>query len=412
MHEASLAVNPNPGVAARQAGRAWLGRALQASRADTLATFAAYERALPALVVPYRSDLNPPLWELGHIGWFQEWWIARNRERRRGDSADPDAPRPESVRAGGDALYNSSRVAHATRWGLPLPSVLATREDLARQLDQTLTHLASERDNSDAELYFYRLALLHEDMHHEAAVYMAQTLAIDLEDARWQPQPMARERPELALAAGAVTLGSPGPGFHFDNELGVQTLDLEPYRIDARAINWAEWIAFTEAGGYGDAHLWSDAGWRWRHSTGRDRPAALRRSSTGWQRRQGSRWLELQGDRLLQAACHLTLHEALAWCRWAGRRLPSEAEWERAALEEPRAFAWGQVWEWTASAFAPRPGFEPHPYRDYSQPWFDGRPVLKGASWATQPRMKHASYRNFFTADRGDIVAGFRTCAP
>ena len=112
-----------------------------------------------------------------------------------------------------------------------------------------------------------------------------------------------------------------------------------------------------------------------------------------------------------EAASHLTLHEAEAWCRWAGRRLPTEAEWECAACSAPDAFRWGDVWEWTGSQFEPFPGFEPHPYRDYSAPWFDGRPVLRGASHCTQPRMRHPRYRNFFTAARNDVPAGFRSCA-
>ena len=112
-----------------------------------------------------------------------------------------------------------------------------------------------------------------------------------------------------------------------------------------------------------------------------------------------------------EAACHLSFFEAEAWCRWAGRRLPSEAEWERAACTGHPTFRWGDVWEWTASAFAPYPGFEAHPYRDYSAPWFDGRPVLRGASFMTQPRMRHARYRNFFLPQRNDVPAGFRSCA-
>jgi EgtB-related family protein len=112
-------------------------------------------------------------------------------------------------------------------------------------------------------------------------------------------------------------------------------------------------------------------------------------------------------------ACQLTAHEAEAWCRSAGRRLPTEDEWETAATLATTSddFAWGEVWEWTASAFAPYPGFVPHPYRDYSQPWFDGRRVLRGASFATAPWMRHPRYRNFFPADRNDVFAGFRSCA-
>jgi gamma-glutamyl hercynylcysteine S-oxide synthase len=114
---------------------------------------------------------------------------------------------------------------------------------------------------------------------------------------------------------------------------------------------------------------------------------------------------------LRHAACHLTAVEAEAWCHWAGRRLPTEAEWERAAVQQPQAFEWGHVWEWTSSNFGPYPGFDAHPYRDYSAPWFGSHRVLRGASFMTQPRMRHPRYRNFFMPHRNDIAAGFRSCA-
>ena len=107
---------------------------------------------------------------------------------------------------------------------------------------------------------------------------------------------------------------------------------------------------------------------------------------------------------------HLTAYEAEAWCRWAGRRLPTEAEWECAALSAP-GFSWGQAWEWTASQFQPYPGFTPHPYREYSEPWFGSRRVLRGACVATAPTLAHPRYRNFFEPQRNDVFAGFRSCA-
>jgi ergothioneine biosynthesis protein EgtB len=321
------------------------------------------------------------------------------------------------VRAGADALYHSSRVAHDTRWALPLPDAAATRADLEAQLQRTLELLAAATEDDDA-LYFFRLALLHEDMHHEAALYMAQGLGIAIDDARWQAAPLPPPGEPLAFEAGDWRLGHEGPGFAFDNELGAHTVALAPTVIDRQAVRWAEFLPFVEAGGYAEPRWWSDAGRAWLTQTkaqpapaGATQPAAprhLRRTGSGWHQWRHGRWIELN---LALPACHLTFFEAQAWCAWAGRRLPTEAEWERAALQRPDAFCWGDVWEWTASPFAPFPGFTPHPYRDYSAPWFDGRPVLRGASYATQPRLRHPRYRNYFTPERNDIFAGFRSCA-
>jgi iron(II)-dependent oxidoreductase len=388
-----MSMSPTEGQAIRQADPPRLTAALQASRRDTLAIFDDYVAA-GALQVPQRDTLNPPLWELGHIGWFQEAWIARNPQRERGAAADPLLPRLPPRRAGADALYDSSRVPHGSRWQLPLPTVDDTRADLAAQLAQTLALLA-QTAGSDEALYFFRLALLHEDMHHEAAVYMARALGVPLSDGRWQPRPDPRPRAELSFDDGGVLLGHAGPGFAFDNELPPHPVPVAAFGIDSRAVSWAEYLPFVEAGGYRQDRWWSDAGRHWRDQAGATGPHA---PSLG----------PVDPD---AAACPLSLFEAQAWCVWAGRRLPTEAEWERAALERPDDFVWGEVWEWTASAFAPYPGFVMHPYRDYSAPWFDGRPVLRGGSWATPPRMKHPCYRNFFVPGRVDIIAGFRSCA-
>jgi ergothioneine biosynthesis protein EgtB len=398
----------HPAADSRQLGGEALAEALRASRADTLATFSAYGRCLPGLRVPEREELNPPLWELGHIGWFQEWWLARNPQRLRGAAADPFVARPPGVRVGADALYDSSAVPHDSRWALPLPDAAATRADLSAQLSGTLA-LLNEMPSDDGALYFFRLALFHEDMHHEAALYMAQALGVPITDPRWQPAPLPPPAADLTLDGGPHRLGHAGAGFAFDNELGAHEVVLAPFRIDRQAQRWAEFLPFVEAGGYAQARWWGEAGRTWQAQTQATAPRYLRRGSSGWQQWRHGRWTDL--DPALPA-CHLTQHEALAWCAWAGRRLPTEAEWEAAALQRPEDFRWGDVWEWTASAFAPYPGFTPHPYRDYSAPWFDGRPVLRGASFATQPRMRWPRYRNYFPAARNDIFAGLRSCAP
>jgi ergothioneine biosynthesis protein EgtB len=409
---------PADGQAARQGDARWLARALVASRADTLATFGLYERGLDGLRVPARATLNPPLWELGHIGWFQEYWLARNPQRSAGAAADPDVARSSALRPQADALYNSSLVPHATRWSLPLPDVAGTRADLARQLDRSLTLLQDAGGDDDA-LYFFRLALLHEDMHHEAALYMAQSLGLMITDPRWQASPLdtldildTRDTVDghctrLEWDAGKWSLGSTAEGFAFDNELGQHQVEMPATSIDARVLRWADYLPFVAAGGYQQESWWSEAGRAWLVAGKQVAPLYLRRAGADWQHWRHGRWQAL--DQSL-AACHLTAHEAQAWCRWAGRRLPTEAEWERAAVERPDDFAWGQVWEWTASTFVPFPGFVAHSYRDYSAPWFGTRPVLRGASYLTQPRLRHVRYRNFFMADRNDVPAGFRTC--
>lgn len=405
--------SPAPaGEAIRQAGPKALAQALRDSRQDTLARF---EQTLAALApqggqVPQREDLNPPLWELGHVGWFQAFWLARNPQRALGTQADPDGPRLALGRPDADALYDSSRVAHARRWQLPLPSAEATIADLNEQLAQTLDLLAQLPDQGadDAALYFFRLALMHEDMHHEASLYMAQTLGLPVSDPRWQPPRLSGPRRELPLPAGPWTLGTTGAGFQFDNERGQQHQMLAGGGIDSRVLTWADYLPFVEAGGYRQPRWWSPAGQVWLASSGQTAPAVLQREAGQWLQRRWAGWQALQAD---EPACHLSLHEAQAWCAWAGRRLPTEAEWECAALSLGSAFEWGAVWEWTASAFEPFEGFVAHPYRDYSAPWFGSRQVLRGASFGTQPRLRHARYRNFFTAGRCDLFAGLRSCS-
>jgi gamma-glutamyl hercynylcysteine S-oxide synthase len=376
-------------IIARQGDNHALAAALVASRRDTLATFAVCERLLENLAVPPLATLNPPLWELGHIGWFAEYWIARHPQRNRGSSADPQAPRTPGVRAQADALYDSSRVAHATRWDLPLPDAQATRNDLGAQMEGTLA-LLRETNDDDAALYFFRLALLHEDMHHEAALAMAQSQGLEIDDPRWQPRALTQACGELSFDAGPWQLGCDDAGFAFDNERPAQEFQLSAVRIDSRVVCWAQYLPFVEAGGY------------------QPMPRYLRHQDGVWQQWRHGEWQLLN---LRHAACHLTAVEAEAWCHWAGRRLPTEAEWERAAVQQPHAFEWGHVWEWTTSNFGPYPGFDAHPYRDYSAPWFGNHRVLRGASFMTQPRMRHPRYRNFFMPHRNDIAAGFRSCA-
>ena len=408
----------------RAAGRDLLSLALMDARNHTLQLFGQYQNALEAVdfKVPQLATLNPPLWELGHVGWFQEWWISRNMQRARGRRCEPEHARLASIEPHADAWWDSAHVAHHTRWSLALPDVASCRAYLLDTLESTLDLLekagAGDKASDDA-FYFYRLCLFHEDMHGEAFVYTAQTLGLPLDkalQAAFTPAPVAMREP-LLIPATLWQMGSgEGAGFAFDNEKALHPISVPEFEIDAQPVSWAQYVEFVDDGGYDRAELWHPDGWRWLQGLaageGRRGPRYVEEigvaSGAVMQTRFG------QPRRMLgnQPAMHMSWWEADAWCRWAGRRLPAEVEWELAAhTAARRGFRWGDVWEWMGTTFRPYPGFAPDPYVDYSQPWFGSHKVLRGASFATRARMKSAKYRNFYLPERDDIFCGFRSCS-
>jgi ergothioneine biosynthesis protein EgtB len=387
----------------RNAGPQQLAAALRAARDYTLDLFdrlAAAGFAEPHRV-PRLAIVNPPLWELGHTAWFAEWFVLREAA-----SSHPATAKRGCLLARGDDWFDSNLVPHRARWSLDLPSPGALKTYCREVLDRVLDRLAREAPD-DASLYPYRLALAHEDMHGEALLYTMQTLGVPA-----PAQPGARSRGargEIACPGGRLLLGGKQhDGFVFDNEKQAHARTLAPFRIDAALVTNADYLQFVEAGGYADPRCWSQAGYAWLM---RDARAAPR-----YWRREDGRW---RGERFGQAAAlaahepmrHVSLHEAQAYCAWAGRRLPLEEEWESAARSGLPGFEWGQLWEWTASPFLPYPGFAPDRYREYSEPWFGTRQVLRGASFATPRRLRSPHFRNFYQPERDDIFAGFRTCA-
>ncbi len=391
---------------------------------------------------PRLPIVNPFLWELGHVAWFQERWCLRHKG---------EATLAASLMAGADSLYDSSAIAHDLRWDLPLPKLAATLAYQDRVLEEVLGRMQREPDDPRLA-YFVQLAIFHEDMHAEAFHYMRQTLAYpapQLGEAKPTSAGVDAAPGDACVPGGTYILGAGrGDGFVFDNEKWAHETELDPFRIARSAVSNAQFLEFVEAGGYARREFWSDAGWRWRERNAASAPRFWHRQDGRWQQRRFDAWLPLVPQ---EPILHVCWYEAEAYCRFAGRRLPSEAEWEAAAARSgagtKRRYPWGaatpdaqranlggaapiavgalaagashdgcrqligNIWEWTGTPFAPFPGFVADPYKEYSQPWFGTHMVLRGGSFATPARLIRNTWRNFYTPDRGDIFAGFRTCA-
>ena len=406
----------------RKADRELLSLALMDARNHTLRLFSQYQNALENcdFAVSLLATLNPPLWELGHVVWFQERWIGRNLQRALGTRCEPALSRLASIEPDADRWWDSDHVAHDTRWTLDLPDMGNCRAYLLNTLESTLELLEKASSDDDA-LYFYRLCLFHEDMHSEALTSTAQTLGLPLDkplQTAFTPAPMVLREPML-IPATTWAMGSnseAGSGFAFDNEKTVHAVSVPEFEIDAQAVTWAQYVEFVGDGGYDRQDLWHGDGWEWLQAQaageGRRGPRYVEQIGIGSgaviQTRFGQA-MRMQGQ---QPAMHMSWWEADAWCRWAGRRLPAEVEWEVAAhTAARRGFRWGDVWEWMGTTFRPYPGFAADPYQTYSQPWFHTHKVLRGGSFATRARMKYPKYRNFYLPARDDIFCGFRSCA-
>ncbi len=306
---------------------------------------------------PKLAIVNPPRWEVGHVGLFQEFWCLRGGSEERA-----------SILPNADALYNSATVPHDTRWTLPLPSYAETLGYRDEVLDRVVKALPSLNP------YFVELALRHELMHAEAFHYTRQTLGYPGLDKR---TPVKSEG-DMDCPGGVFRLGSPrGEGFAFDNEKWSHPVVLEPFRIARRPVTYSEYRKFAEPPYCKDGMV-----------------------------RRFERWIPVPDDEPVR---HVSWQQAQAYCQFAGRRLPTEAEWECAALAGLENT--GHVWEWTSSTFLPYPGFLRDPYKEYSEPWFGTHKVLRGSSFATPAGVAHPRFRNFYTPERYDMFCGFRTCA-
>lgn len=395
------------------------------------------------------SYLSPFLWDLGHIANFEELWLLHRIQGHEGGARELDE------------LYNPFEQPRETRLDLPLPS-----------RDETLAYMADVReralalmDGVDEEIegglardgFVYRMVAQHEYQHQET---MLQSLDLRQESRPYEPAKPADEdgkserfvdpEDEVLVEAGPFTMGSDRRAHTYDNERSAHVVDLPAYRIDRFPVSCERYAAFVDDGGYARERFWSEAGWAWRCENDVHLPQ-------GWVEEGSGRYSLLRFGHvmpldLLEPVQHLSCYEAEAFAAWAGGRLPSEAEWEKAAAFDPdtgesRAYPWGdeeptpehanlfgetwgprrighhprgasalgceqmlgEVYEWTSSRFAAYPGFEAWPYREYSAVFFgDEYRVLRGASWAIGPLVARNTYRNWDYPRRHQVFAGLR----
>lgn len=388
----------------RRAGRDALSLALMAMRNTTLAW--ANATATGGGPAPDGAAIDPPLWILGHVAWYQEAWIARNVQRQRGAAADPTRPRLASVEPLADAWYDPAAIDRAGRWAADLPDLDATRRYGADTLEVTLELLAHAADDDDG-LYFFRRSLLHEATQVEALARTAQALGLG---AALAPEPpTVAARPPLVFPATRWRLGREPGGCVIDNEKWAHEVPVPPFEIDAQPVSWSQYAEFVEDGGYDEPRWWSPEGHAWlTRDGGRRTPRHVEQVRRGVLQRRFGRLLRMPAGR---AAVHVTAFEAEAWCRWAGRRLPTEVEWEAAAhLGVSRGFRWGEVREWTCTTLRPYPGFEPDPDRGWSLPAFGAQRVLRGASFASPTVLHDPRMRHFAPPHDDDGFHGFRSC--
>ncbi|WP_373047847.1 ergothioneine biosynthesis protein EgtB [Vulgatibacter sp.] len=384
----------------------------------------------------FDPGFSPLGWHLGHVAWQEERWVLRRCAGER--PIDP----------GLDGIYDSFH-SHKGSRGRRLPPLVRIRSYAALVRERLLAFL--ERTDFEGDLlaggWVFRFLANHERQHAEtmAAALLLGHLQPELEVA----PPVAASAGEgwcdfLPVEGGRFSLGCDDDPDGWDNERCAHEVELAPFAIARQPVTNGAFLAFLEAGGYRDDGLWSEAGRRWRDAEGVEAPLHWRRGAGCWERWTLGGWRPVDPS---HPVSHLGWHEAEAFARWAGARLPTEAEWERAAGWEQggrkRRFPWGDgapapgvnvalargdtapcgseaspcgaegmggnVWEWTASPFLPWPRFEPGPYRGYSAPWFgDRHRVLRGGCWMSDPAMARTTFRNWFEPQVRAFPAGLR----
>jgi len=395
--------------------------------------------------------MSPIVWDLGHIAHFEELWLIRNLE---GPVEFGEMP----------GQYNPFENPRATRGELNYPALFEVLDGLAEVRSRVVAHLDTlDFTNGDPlrrDGFVVRMVAQHEYQHNET---MLQALQLRDDPPYAAPRAVRFADPAplrpidgeidgmVRFPGGEVVIGTDDRGAAYDNERPAHRRTLDPFWIDRAPTTCGEYLGFVEDGGYDRDECWSEPGRAWRDESGAVAPQFWSRKGDGWTVRYMDRVQQLDPT---IPVCHVSYHEAEAYAAWAGKRLPTEAEWEAAASWDPdagrrRDFPWGDdsptplhanldqlafqpapvgtfarnispigcygmigdVWEWTSSDFTRYPGYETFPYPEYSEVFFGTEyKVLRGGSWATRPGAIRNSFRNWDYPMRRQIFSGFR-CA-
>jgi iron(II)-dependent oxidoreductase len=388
--------------------------------------------------------MSPLVWDLAHIGQQEDLWLLRGG----------DALAQGLLSAKVEQLYDAFEHPRATRVDLPLLTPVEARRYLADVRGRVFDALDRVPGDGADELFPYAMVEQHEQQHVETMLATHQLRQGEAVLGAGSPLPPARPVPHdsVLVPAGPFVLGVDGEDepWSLDNERPAHTVDLPAFRIGRVPVTNAEWQRFVAAGGYADPQWWSGRGWRHRTETELERPLFWREDGS---RRRFGIVEEIPVDEPVQ---HVSYFEAEAYAAWAGARLPTEQEWEKAATWDPHAsggsgrkrrWPWGDsewtpalanlggealrpaavgayesgasaygaeqlvgdVWEWTSSGFEPWPGFAPMLYADYSAPFFGGDfKVLRGGSWAVGSDAVRTTFRNWDLPIRRQIFTGLR----